>query len=143
MDGQVNNLHVAVDVDVQIAAGCRLAAAHRLGQRQREFMPDSFARHGMDVPVCLAGGGFQVLAGAAVDVEQVASAVDQNGGRRKLLQQHLIGQGLQIGADGGDFCIHWTLARGGGMAGGEFQTQGGQGAEAALEQAGFAIQRGE
>ena len=46
----------------------------------------------MNVHVGLAGGGFQILAGAATDVENVALGIDQHGGRRETLLDQLVGE---------------------------------------------------
>ena len=57
-----------------------------------QIPPQPFAGHLQDVHAGLARGRFQVLAGAAVEVEDVAALVDQRTGRGVLLQQRPFGQ---------------------------------------------------
>ena len=60
-----------------------------------QFVAQTFAGHGKDVPVGLAGGRFQVFAGVAADVEDVALVIDEHGRRGVTLQDQLIRQGLE------------------------------------------------
>ena len=65
-------------------------------QGRGQFAPQPFAGHLQDVvDAGLARGRLQVHPGAAVEVEDVALAVDQRGGRGDLLQQRLFGQFAQ------------------------------------------------
>ena len=62
-------------------------------QGRGQVAPQSFAGHLQDVvDAGLARGRFQVQAGAAVEVEDVALAVDERAGRGDLLQERLFGQ---------------------------------------------------
>ncbi|OGV67230.1 MAG: hypothetical protein A2498_10805 [Lentisphaerae bacterium RIFOXYC12_FULL_60_16] len=56
-----------------------------------------FTGHGKDIPVGLAGGRFQVFAGTAADVEDVALVIGEHGRRGVMLQDQLIRHGLETG----------------------------------------------
>ena len=58
-----------------------------------QFVAQPFAGHGEDVPVGFAGGRFQIFAGPAADIEDVALVIDEHGGRGIMLQDQLIRQG--------------------------------------------------
>ena len=60
-----------------------------------QFVAQTFAGHGEEVPVGLAGGRFQVLARATADVEDVALVIDEHRRRGITLQDQLIRQGLE------------------------------------------------
>ena len=70
----------------------RLFERHRFVQGDGQVRPQPFTGHLQDVHAGLTRGRFQVLAGAAVEVEDVAAFVDQRAGRGVLLQQRPFGQ---------------------------------------------------
>ena len=80
---------------------------HSFVQGGGQIAPQPFAGHLQDVHAGLARGRFQVLAGAAVKVEDVAAFVDERAGRGVLLQQRPFGQLAQ-----------WELAFAGRLPGG-------------------------
>jgi hypothetical protein len=69
-----------------------------------QFVAQAFASHGKEVPVGLAGGRLQVFAGPAADVEDVTLVIGEHGRRGVMLQNQLIGQGLETNQRIGD----WT-----------------------------------
>ena len=84
---------VAVGFDPQArVAHRRLCCAAALCRAVVNSAPQPFAGHLQDVHAGLARGRFQVLAGAAVEVEDVAALVDQRPGWSVLLQQRPFGQ---------------------------------------------------
>ena len=92
-DGQVDRGEVAVGFDAQARAAHDLLCPRGFVQGRGQVAPQSFAGHLQDVvDAGLARGRFQVQAGAAVEVEDVALAVDERAGRGDLLQQRLFGQ---------------------------------------------------
>ena len=95
-DGQVDRGEVAVGFDAQARAAHDLFVCRGLVQGRGQVAPQSFAGHLQDVvDAGLARGRFQVHPGAAVEVEDVALAVDERAGRGDLLQQRLFGQFAQ------------------------------------------------
>ncbi len=92
-DGQVDRGEVAVGFDPQARAAHGLLVRRGFVQGRGQVAPQPFAGHLQDVvDAGLARGRFQVQAGAAVQIEDVALAVDQRAGRGDLLQQRLFGQ---------------------------------------------------
>ena len=65
---------------------------HGFVQGGGQLPPQPFAGHLQDVHAGLARGRFQVPAGAAVEVEDVAALVDERADRGVLLQQRPFGQ---------------------------------------------------
>ena len=59
----------------------------RLWKALGQLVAQPLAGHGEDVPVGLAGGRFQVLAGPPADVEDVALVVDEHRGRGVALDE--------------------------------------------------------
>ena len=72
-----------------------------------EVNPQALARHVQDVQARLAGGRFEVIPGAPVDVEDVTPVVDDDTGRGIAIQQGLFEQDRELqllGAAGGLSC---------------------------------------
>ena len=65
---------------------------HRFVQGGGQVRPQPFTGHLQDVHASLTRSRFQVLAGAAVQVEDVAAFVNNGAGRGVLLQQRPLGQ---------------------------------------------------
>ena len=87
---------MAVGLDVQAKQAHALPAAGGLVQGGGQFPLEPFARHLQDVvDASVARCGLQVHAGAPVQVQNVAQAVDQCCHRGHLLQQRLFGQFAQ------------------------------------------------
>ena len=61
-------------------------------QRRGQFEAQPFARHLEHVQARVAGGRLEIIAGASVDVEDVAPVVDDDAGRRIARQQRLFQQ---------------------------------------------------
>ena len=85
----------------------RLGTAHGLVVRRGlvqgrgQFVPQSFAGHLEDVTdPHFARSRFQVQAGAAVEIKDVALAIDERADRDKLLQKRAFGQLPQGRPDG-------------------------------------------
>ena len=102
--GLVEGLHHHID-DLRTAIGADLQAVEqdglrrvfqRLADHAGEGLAQAFAGHGVDVDVGLAGGGLQIFAGAAADVEDVAFAIHQHGGRRPGLLDELVGELAEV-----------------------------------------------
>jgi hypothetical protein len=87
-DGQVDGGEVAVGFDPQSRAAHGFPGPRGFVQGRGQVAPQPFPGHLQDVvDAALAGGGLQVHAGAAVEVEDVALGVDQGPGLDDLLQQ--------------------------------------------------------
>ena len=87
---------LAIDLDARARAASDASGGHRIAQRQRQIFAQPFARHLENVVhSTFSGRRFQVLSGAAMDVEDVAAAADQRPGRGNLLQQSLLSQFAQ------------------------------------------------
>ena len=94
--GEIDTREVAVGLDLQTRATHDLVGAGRLVQGRGQIATQAFAGHLQDVADAgLAVGGFQVHAGASVQVQDVALAVDQRAVRGQLAQQGLFGQVAQ------------------------------------------------
>src|ERR1039458_9780681 len=92
-DGQVDHREVAVGFHAQARAAHCPGCPRGFVQGRGQVAPQPFAGHLQDVvDSSLARGRFQVQAGAAVEVEDVALASDKRGGRGHLLQERLFGQ---------------------------------------------------
>jgi hypothetical protein len=86
---------VPVVVHLQAVEVDRGRVVEGLADRAAEGVAQAVAGHRVDVDVDLAGGGFEVFAGAAADVEDVAVAIDQHGGRGEALLDQLVGEVLE------------------------------------------------
>ena len=95
-DRQIDGGEVAVGFDPQPRVAHRLSAGHGFVQGGGQLPPQPFAGHLQDVHAGLARGRFQVQAGAAVEVEDVAALVDERADRGVLLQQRPFGQLAQL-----------------------------------------------
>ena len=91
-DRQADDRDVAVGLDPQSRVVHRLAAHRRLAQGRGQITPQPFAGHLQDVQAGFTRGRFQVLAGAAVKVEDVAVLVDEHAARGVLLEKGPLGQ---------------------------------------------------
>ena len=96
LDGEVHGVLSAVGCDPEALDGDLAPLPDRLLKGARQFVAQPFAGHGEDVPVGLARRRLEVLAGSPADVEDVALVVDQHGGRREALQEHMVGQRLEV-----------------------------------------------
>ena len=65
-------------------------------QRDGELRSYGGPGHHMDIPVRLAGRGFEILSRVSADVEDVPEFVHQDSRRGEFLQQQLIRQHLQV-----------------------------------------------
>ena len=94
-----------VAADFQTPQDERTFLLQRLVERAGQLVAQALACHGEDIPVRLAGGGFQVFSGAAADVEDVALLVGKHGWRAVAVQDQLLRQRLEtlIGLRRGQF----------------------------------------
>ena len=95
LDGHIHALLAAVGPDLESVERHAALLPERLLEGAGQFVAQPFAGHGKEVPVGLAGGRFQVFAGPAADVEDVALVIDEHGRRGVTLQDQLIRQGLE------------------------------------------------
>ena len=95
LDGHIHALLAAVGPDLESVERHAFLLPERFLEGAGQFVAQPFAGHGKDVPVGLAGGRFQVFAGPAADVEDVALVIDEHGRRGVTLQDQLIRQGLE------------------------------------------------
>jgi hypothetical protein len=103
---------VPVVVQLQAVEVDRGRVVERLADRAAEGVAQAVAGHRVEVDVDLAGGGFEVFAGAAADVEDVAVAIDQHGGRGEALLDQLVGEVLEAVAVVGPPAGGWRGADG-------------------------------
>ena len=97
LDGHIHELRPAVGADLEPVERHAFLLPERFLEGAGQFVAQTFAGHGKDIPVGLAGGRFEVFAGAAADVKDVALVVDQHGRRGVTLQDQLIRQRLETG----------------------------------------------
>ena len=97
----IDKLHTAGRGQLQTSQLDGFAVGGRVLQGSAQRSTQTFADHGVKVPVGLAGRGLKILAGAAADIDDVAGVVDHHCRRGVHLQQHVIGGGLQIVVDVG------------------------------------------
>ena len=97
LDGDIHYLLSAVGAHHYILERDGLFLAQRFLESGRQFVAQTFARHGKDVPVGFASRRFQIFSRASADVENVAFVVGQHRGRGIRLQEQLICQRLQVG----------------------------------------------
>ena len=84
---------MAVGLDPQVQAADDLPLGRSLVEGGRQGLPQAFPGHVQDVvDAGLARPQFQIQAAVAMDVEDIALAVDEGAGRRELIQQPLLGQ---------------------------------------------------
>lgn len=87
---------VAVGFHPQVGVAHRRLRQADLVQGPGQLPPQAFPRHFQDIDDAdRAGSGLQILASAAVQIQDVALAIHQRGGRDDLLQQGLFGQFAQ------------------------------------------------
>ena len=105
-NSEVHDPVVAVGPDPQATPSNRLGRRLQDGPlaQTRQLVAQAVAGHGVQVPVDLTGRRLQILAGAPLDVEDIALLVGQHRRRAKLPQENVIHQGLQtgFGLDGAD-----------------------------------------
>ena len=83
---QVQTQHLLVELDTQARHPHRRLAAERLVQGSTQFVAQAFTRHLQNiVDADLALGGLQVLAGAAMQVKNIALGIHERGRRGHLL----------------------------------------------------------
>ena len=97
LETHIHELRAAVRPDLESAQHHAFLFPERLLEAIRQFVAQTFAGHGKNVQVGLAGGGFQVFARPSADVEQVALITDQHGGGGILLHNQLLRQRLKTG----------------------------------------------
>ena len=88
-------LLAAVGPNLESVKGHAFFLPERLMEGVGQFAAQALAGHGKKIPISLAGGRFQVLAGPAVDIDDIALVIDKHGRRGVTLQHQLIGQGLE------------------------------------------------
>ncbi len=92
----VDGVHAARQPDLQSVQLQRLRLQRRLRDCLAERFPQAIANHGVEVPVGLAGRGFEIVAGAPADVDDIAGAIHDHGSGRMHLQQHPVRRGLEV-----------------------------------------------
>ena len=95
LDGHIHALLPAIGPDLESVERHSALLLERFMESTGQFVAEAFAGHGEDVPVGLAGGRFQVFAGVAANVKDVALVIDERGGRGITLQDQLIRQRLE------------------------------------------------
>ena len=96
MHHHVDRLSATVRAHAQPVQQDRVRFAQGLADDADQRFAQAFAGHGMDVDVGLARGRFEVLTGAATDVEDVALAIDQHSRRSPGLLDQLVGQFAKV-----------------------------------------------
>ena len=79
-DGHIHALAAAVGSDLESVQRHAVPFAQRLLEGVRQFVTQTFAGHGKNIPVGLAGGRFQVFAGPAADVKNIARVIGEHAG---------------------------------------------------------------
>ncbi len=92
MHDQIDPLHAAFAFDGDVFDLHRTLFADRFAYHAGECFTQAVARHGVYVDVGLAHRWLQIFAGAAADIENVAFAIDQHGGRCPGLLYQLVGE---------------------------------------------------
>ena len=95
LEGHIYALLAAIGRDLETVKSDAFLLADHFLEGSQQFVAQAFAGHDEDVPVGLAGGRFEVFAGVAADVEDVALVIDENGWRGVALQDQLIREGLE------------------------------------------------
>ena len=92
LDRQIHELLPAVGRDIESPDRHGAFLLEGFVESAGQFVSQALAGHGKNVPVGFAGRRFQVFAGPATDVEDVALVVDQDGRRGVMLQDQVIRQ---------------------------------------------------
>ena len=81
LDLDIDVLGAAVGSDLEAADNDGRFLPQRLLEGADQFKAQPFPGHGEDIPVGLAGGRFEIFAGASADIDDVALVIGQHGRR--------------------------------------------------------------
>ncbi len=92
LDGDIDGMRAVALANRETPDGDRPFLPQRLLESAAEIKTEPLTGHSKNIPVGLAGCGFQILARPSADIENIPFVIDQHGGGRKTLQEQLIGE---------------------------------------------------
>ena len=99
--------------DLETLDGDRLFLPDRLLEGASQIKTEPFTGHGENIPVGLAGRRLKIFARPPADIEDITLVVDQHGRRRKVLQEQLVRERLEIGNRVSTSLPPWNSRQGG------------------------------
>ena len=100
-DGHIHALRAAVRPNLESVQRHPFFFSQRFLEGVRQFITQPFPGHGKNIPVRFTGSWFEIFAGAAADVKNIARLIGNHGGRGVTLQHQLVRQRLETGGRAG------------------------------------------